>query len=326
MRTATQSGSGATQHSSLGVDDPNGAAEVTAVVVGHNSARHFAELGHALKSGTVVPTRMLVVDNASVDDTAVQARLAGFEVYQAGSNDGFGAGCNAGLRATSTEFVLFCNPDVRPTPSALERLLAALTNTPMAAVAGAAVDQPLRARQFSRVTGNFWSFLPGWLQRRVPYFEGNLALDPSKDEILVDFATGAFILCRVAALRVVGGFDEMFFLYSEEEDLSRRLGTRGWQTLLVPSAIVLHTHGTSSEGVGKPVMAPFRFHSLYLYYRRYNSRLYAEFARLALSVCVLLDCAYRALTRQPQVYGPKTAMAPFRSIGAIRRDYERRLG
>ena len=304
-------------------DSSTRTAGVTAVVVSHNSARHLSALGHALASGSLVPDRMLVVDNASVDDTVTRARLAGFDVHETGSNDGFGAGCNTGLRAASTEFVLFCNPDVRPTPSALERLLATLANTATAAIAGAALDQPPRARRFSRVTGNVWSLLPGWLQRQVPRLGGSLAVDQSKDQIVVDFAVGAFILCRVAALRSVGGFDESLFLYSEEEDLSRRLGKRGWQTLLVPSAIVAHAPGTSSEGVDRTVMGAFYFHSLYWYYRRYHSRPYAEFARCALSLCVMIDRTYRALTRQQQVYGLRTVTAPFRSTDALRRAHER---
>jgi N-acetylglucosaminyl-diphospho-decaprenol L-rhamnosyltransferase len=305
-------------------DSSTGTAGVTVVVVSHNSARHLAALAAALTSSSLLPSRMLVVDNASVDDTVVQAGQAGFEVYETGSNNGFGAGCNAGLRAASTEFVLFCNPDARPSANALERLLVALTNTSTAAIAGAAFDHSPKARRFSRVTGNLWSFLPGWLQRRVPRLERNLPVDQSEDQVVVDYAVGAFILCRVAALRSVGGFDEGFFLYSEEEDLSRRLGNCGWQTLLVPSALVDHADSTSSEGVDRAVMSPFRFHSLYWYYRRYHSRVYAEFARCALSVCVVIDRAYRALTHQQQVYGPRTAIAAFRTTDSVRRDYERR--
>jgi GT2 family glycosyltransferase len=303
-----------------------GTARVTVVVVTHNSASHLAALGDALASCSSAPGEMLVVDNASVDDTVVRARLAGFEVHENDSNDGFGAACNAGLRMTSTEFVLFCNPDVRPSPSALERLLDALTRTSTAAIAGVALDQPLQARRFSRITGNGWSFLPGWLQRRMRRFEQNLPVDQSEEHVVVDYVVGAFILCRAAALRSVGGFDERFFLCSEEEDLCRRLGERGWQTLLVPSVTVAHKNSTSSEGVDKAVMAPFRFHSLYWYYRKYHSRLYAEFARCTLATCVTIDRCYRALTRQQQVYGPKTALAMFRSIDSIRRDYDRCVG
>ncbi len=296
---------------------------MTVVVVSHNSARHLSVLGRALASGSLAPDRMLVVDNASVDDTVTRARLAGFDVHETGSNDGFGAACNVALHMTDTEFVLICNPDILPSLTALEQLVAALTATTTAAVAGAAFDRPFQARRFSRLSGTLWSFLPGWLQRPLKRFSVEIPVDPSKDQVVVDYVVGAFMLCRAAALRLVGGFDERFFLYSEEEDLCRRLGERGWQTIFVPHVTLTHKHSTSSEGVDGAVMAPFRFHSLYWYYRRYHSRRYAEFSRFTISMCVTIDRAYRALTRQRQVYGPRTAIAAFRSTDSIRRAHTR---
>jgi N-acetylglucosaminyl-diphospho-decaprenol L-rhamnosyltransferase len=296
---------------------------VTAVVVTHNSARHLEALGLAFSAGTVVPTRILAVDNASVDDTVDRARAAGFDVLETGVNGGFGAGCNAGLRVAATEFVLFCNPDVRPSRGALERMLDALRSTPTAAIAGAAFREEVDARRFSRITTDVAGFLPNRLQGRVRRFKEKLPVDHGEDHLVVDYAEGAFILCRVAVLRSVEGFDERFFLYCEEEDLSRRLGERGWQTLLVPSAIVSHEGRSSSEGFDGATMAPLRIHSLYCYYRKYHSRGYAEFGRYVIATCVMLDRGYRLLARRPQVYGPRTAIAPFRSTESVRRDQER---
>jgi N-acetylglucosaminyl-diphospho-decaprenol L-rhamnosyltransferase len=307
-------------------EDSARTAEVTAVVVTHNSARHLASLGHALTSGSLVPSRMLVVDNDSADDTDVQARAAGFEIHEARSNRGFGAACNIGLSIASTEFVLFCNPDTVPAFGTLETLTNELKSSPKAAIVGAALSNPIQARQFSRITATIAGFLPNRIQPYVRHLKTSQHVDQGKDPIVVDYAEGAFILCRASALRSVGGFDEHFFLYCEEEDLARRLNEHGWQTLLATSAIVEHEHSASSEGVGSDTMAPFRIHSLYWYYRKYHSRLYAEFARFAISGCVAIDQGYRALARRPQVYGPGTAMAPFRSTAMVRRCHERLAG
>lgn len=266
---------------------------------------------------------MLLVDNASVDDSVSCARLAGFDVHQAGCNDGFGAACNIALHVADTEFLLICNPDVLPPPTALEQLATALTATTTAAVAGVAFERPFQARRFSRLSGTLWGFLPSWLQRPLKRFAVEVPVDPSKEYIVVNYVVGAFMLCRVAAVRSVGGFDEHFFLYSEEEDLCRRLGKGGWQTLFVPSVTITHKHSTSSEGVDGAAMAPFHFHSLYWYYRKYHSRGYAELARCTISICVIIDRMYRTLSRRQQAYGPGTVTAPFRSIDALRRAHER---
>lgn len=298
---------------------------VTVVVVSHNSARHIPGLGRALAAGSLKPTRMLMVDNSSVDNTVARARAAGFEVHETGSNNGFGAACNVALAMADTEYVLICNPDVVPSSTAVEQLVSALTDVPAAAVAGAAYDQTFRARRFSRLSANVWSFLPGWMRSRLKRFAVEVTVDFHEKQVPVDYVVGAFMLCRVGALRSVGGFDESFFLYSEEEDLCRRLGESGWQTLFVSSVRLIHEHSTSSEGVNIAAMAPFRFHSLYWYYRKYHSRAYAELARLMIAMCLLTHRAYRGLTKQCQVYGPGAVTAPFRSIDRIRRDHERRI-
>jgi N-acetylglucosaminyl-diphospho-decaprenol L-rhamnosyltransferase len=301
-------------------------AGVTAVVVAHNSARHLPALADALSSGSLAPTRMLVVDNLSGDDTVAQARAAGFEVLETGVNDGFGAGCNAGLRAARTELVLFCNPDVRPSATALERLSAALASVSEAAIAGAVLDDEVRPRGFSRISKNVAGFLPerllGLARQLRP--KPPAGRDDDDDEIVVDYAEGAFLLSRVAPLRSVGGFDERFFLYCEEEDLSRRLSEQGWQTLLVPGARVAHEQRGSSDGFGAAAMAPFFTHSMYWYYRRYHSRGYAELARVVLAACVVIDRGCRALARRPQMYGRGAATAPFRSAASVRRAALRR--
>lgn len=305
-----------------GVSSMRSDAATTAVVVSHNSARHLQVLGQALAGGSLAPGRLLLVDNASSDDTVVRARAAGFEVHESGSNNGFGAACNAALRLIDSEFVLICNPDVRPSAGALEQLVTALSRDPSAAVAGASCDTPFHARRFSTISGNLWAFLPGRIQRRLKRFAPEVSVDQDTYQV-VDYVVGAFMLCRVAALQEVGGFDERFFLYTEEEDLCRRLGERGWLTLLVPTVVVDHSDRTSSEGVDGDLMASFYFHSLYLYYRKYHSRPYAEFARCMLAACVTIDRAYRALAGRRQVYGPRTARAPFSGIDVLRDDLTR---
>jgi N-acetylglucosaminyl-diphospho-decaprenol L-rhamnosyltransferase len=309
-----------------GVDSATTGLDVTAVVVGHNSAHHLRRLATALTSGTLVPERLLLVDNASTDETVASGLDAGFEVLETGSNDGFGAACNVALSMASSEFVLICNPDVSPSPEALELLIAALRETPRAAIAGVAFDRPFLARRFSRISGDVWLFLPAGLQQLLARLGSEVPIDCTQRQVAVDYVVGAFMLCRVSALRQVDGFDERFFLYCEEEDLSRRLGERGWLTLFVPGAKVGHKHSTSSQNVDGSVMAQFLFHSLYWYYRKYHSRTYAELARCIHATCIVLDHVYRALTRRTQAYVPRTALAPFHSTEEIRRKHELRAG
>ncbi len=291
-------------------------AAVTAAIVTYNSARHLAALRSALLAGSLAPCRMLVVDNSSVDETLPRSRELGFEVLARQRNDGFGAACNDGLRLVDSDYVLFCNPDVRPAADALELLVEALAQEPRAALAAAGGGEGCEPRRFSRVGDSLAGFLPQRLHALLR--RGARPVTPARGALAVDYAEGAFILGRTAALRSVGGFDERFFLYHEEEDLCRRLRARGWITLLVPSAFAGHAGGASSEGVGQPAMTAFRLHSLYWYHRRYRSRPYAELARAVVALAVAADHALRKLTRRPQVYARGTALAAFRSIESLR--------
>src|SRR5262249_35245854 len=64
----------------------------------------------------------------------------------------------------------------------------------------------------------------------------------------VEFAPAASVLIPAAALREVGGFDELFFLYREDDDLCRRLKKAGWKIGIAPSARVQHWHGLHQRG------------------------------------------------------------------------------
>jgi N-acetylglucosaminyl-diphospho-decaprenol L-rhamnosyltransferase len=299
-------------------------ADVTAVVISHNSARHLSDLADVLTSGTLAPIRMLVVDNASTDDTIARAGAAGFDTHATGTNHGFGAACNVALEMVATDFMLIANPDVRPDQNALDRMVAALLARPGAAVAGVAFNRPHRARRFSRLTANVWSFLPGLLRQATKRFDSEIDLGPVHEPVAVDYVVGAFMLCRVSALRSVGGFDEDFFLYSEEEDLCRRLGGQGWEILFVPDVTAGHRHSTSSEGVNGAAMAPFRFHSLFVYYRKHHGRPYAECARWTIAACILFDCVFRAVSGREQAYELGAVLSPFRSLATVRRRWDKR--
>jgi GT2 family glycosyltransferase len=299
--------------------------QITAIVVSYNSGQHIRGLAHALTHSKVVPRRWLLIDNDSSDDSVQAGEAAGFEVHRLNENRGFGGGCNVGLNAATTELVLFCNPDVLPADDALGRLVAALATAPDAAIVGAALQDPPQARRFSRLSSNLWQFLPRSMKRVASSCSPATQVDVKSPAIVVDFAEGALILARTDALRSVGGFDESFFLYSEEEDLSRRLRQRRWVTLMVPSARASHAVSKSSAGVDRAIMASFRFHSLYWYYRRYHGRWYAECARCLLAFCVMLDRGYRRVRGEPHLYSAASAVAAFRDINTIRRDHERQM-
>ena len=286
--------------------------DLSVVVVTYQSDHLIGPCLERLLDAGLDASALLVVDNDSSDDTVAVARARGATVVETGRNAGFGAACNAGLARARTELVAFANPDIAIGREDLVRLVAALRADPAAAAAGPLLGHgPPSVRRFSTIASDLAGFVPRALRRLVRRRVRDIPLRPAElgAPVAVDYAEGAFLVCRAEAVRAVGGFDERFFLYSEEEDLCRRLATAGWRTLVVPAARADHVRTTSSKGASPSTLARHRMRSRYLFYRKHRSRVYAEAARAALGVALVLDRGLRTALRRPQAYAPGTLRA-----------------
>lgn len=204
---------------------------VSVVVVCFNSAHCMPALAPAL--GAL--RHVLVVDNASSDDSAAQVarHLPHARWLPQPRNLGFGAANNIGIALCSTEFVLLLNPDCVPEPTALQALVDAADTCPEAAL----VAPQLLGRRGEADISYRWRS-DSWRSR-----------GPGADALAcVGFASGACLLVRRAALQRIGGFDEGFFLYYEDDDLCLRLQDQAGALLLAPLARVQHLSRSSVAG------------------------------------------------------------------------------
>jgi len=179
---------------------------------------------------------VVVVDNASSPATAELVRTAGAHYLDPGRNLGFAAAVNMALHelVDPARDVLLLNPDARIDAGQLALLHDQLrTRAELACVApaqhvpGSAI--PSRARWPWHSPAGAWADAVGLSRRRLRssrYFLG-----------------GAVLLVRKAALADVGGLDERFFLYSEDEDWQRRALERGWQVRFCPEVSAEHASG-----------------------------------------------------------------------------------
>jgi GT2 family glycosyltransferase len=230
---------------------------LTVVVVSYNVAGLLCrclESAYQAFATAGLPPDVIVVDNASRDGSAQVVRTAFPQAaLQANeSNCGFGAACNQGL-ALAGAAALFLNADTELAPDAIATLLRRLETTPRAAVVGPALryadgrPQPSRRRFPSPAVLLLESTPAQWRLPELPLFRGYLCRDEQDVPGPVDWLSGACLLGRTAALREVGGFDPLFFMYFEEVDLCRRLAARGWQTWYEPAAAVTHHHSQSAD-------------------------------------------------------------------------------
>jgi hypothetical protein len=174
-----------------------------------------------------------------------------------GENRGYGAGHNALLGNAGEGLCLVLNPDVELCPDALCRALDGFEGYPDAVLIcprgedGAGQPAHLAKTYPSVLVLALRAVAPAWLRA---CFRGPLAryarhdLETAEVPQAVVLASGCFMLLRAPALAAVGGFDEDYFLYFEDYDLSLRLADQG--TLLYAPAVRIRHHGGESAGKG----------------------------------------------------------------------------
>jgi GT2 family glycosyltransferase len=286
--------------------------DVALVVVTHDSAEHIGALLSSLDCGLGgVSSRLVVVDNASTDDTVARLRADGrAEVVVRPDNPGYAAAINVAVaRTRAASAVLVLNPDLVLGPGSVPALLAAAREpgvgivvpqmrTPEGAIYRSLRREPTVRRALAT------AFAGGRVTRRFPSLSETVDEERSYHERHdVDWATGAAMLVTRACADATGAWDESFFLYSEETDYAARVRGGGFRVLYEPSAVVAHVGG---EAMTSPRLRSMLAVNRVRYYRRrhgpmrsaafYAAALSSELVRGALGDRAALAAA-RALAR-----------------------------
>lgn len=239
-------------------------AAVAVVVVAYRSAADLpgclAAIRLACRDGL---DEIVVVDNDSPDDTAAAIRdELDVRLVRMGRNAGFAAACNAGVAVATCEYVCFVNPDARPAPGSIDALLEAARREPGHALYSGKVLTPRGAVDAGCCAAlpSLWEYVC-FAAGLSTAFPRSVWFDPAAlggwdrgDQRPVPAVSGAFLLVRRSDFLALGGFDERFFMYSEDVDLSARSAAAGRGPLFVPGATAVHASGGSSTGGTKMVM------------------------------------------------------------------------
>lgn len=273
--------------------DDDDALRLDVVIVTYRSAAHLPACLAALPAAAQV----VVVDNASDDNSAAVAEAAGVHVVRNHENRGFAAAANQGAREGDGDLVLFLNPDAVVAARDIRLLCAAFTNDNRLGAAGPRLVAPTGGEQQA------WWPLPSPGGTWVEALAAHRLLrrqNPRKG-----FVVGACLVVRRVAFDAMCGFDERFWLYGEETDLCRRLWDSGWKVRLVPEATATHVGGASGDGPGGVAFEHFQ-RGAELYIAKHNGATALVLHRIGLLVgsalrlpaLVLLGDEPRAATRR----------------------------
>jgi N-acetylglucosaminyl-diphospho-decaprenol L-rhamnosyltransferase len=219
-------------------------ADYAIVTVVHDSEPELAGLLESVARLPEPRPRVVVVDSGSRDGGPALAAEGGAEVIALDGNQGFGAGCNAGIERVTETVTAFINPDVELLDDGLSRLAAD-------AAAGGALLAPRLLNADGSVQdsahplpGQPAALLPALLPRRLlPVRYEPWRSDSPRP---VGWAVAACILGRTDELRALGPFDADAFLFYEDLELCLRARRAGIATILRPDVAVRHLGGAST--------------------------------------------------------------------------------
>jgi len=203
-------------------------------------------------------TELIVVDNASSDGTVemLRAEFPDVRVIANTENAGFTRANNQALALAQGRYLFLLNPDTEVRTGALQTLSDYAEAHPRVGIIGPQLfhgDGTLQSsrRRFPTLATAFLEStkLQQWFPRSrvlTRYYMLDTRDDATQE---VDWINGSAMFVRRAVYDQIGGFDEGFFMYSEELDWCYRAKQAGWQIVYLPAAQVTHYEGKSSEQV-----------------------------------------------------------------------------
>lgn len=270
-------------------------SEISVFIVTYNSAPLLRFCLDSLRAQTLQDVEVIVVDNASRDDSAalVKAEYPEVKLLASKTNLGFGNANNLALTVAEGRYIVLLNPDAVLAPDALENSLKHIEATPDAGMGGGLLQGPQgewqpSARQFPSLLNEVLT-LSG-LANRYPKSTFFGRFDRTwADPLLaaaVDWVPGAFAILRRDLVEQIGLFDERFFLYYEEVDLCKRIHQAGFKVYYWPDLVITHIGGASSETVDELAFSSsgkqltlWRMRSQVLYYRKWHGYLYSALVK-----------------------------------------------
>ena len=270
--------------------------KLSIVIVNYNVKLILEQCLYAVRvASNRLDIEIFVVDNQSTDDSVAYLRPRFPEVVfiENAENTGFAKANNQAIRQCKGEYVLLLNPDTVIGEDCLKNLCRFMDEHPEAGAAGVkmlngqGVFLPESKRSFPTPWVSFCKLfgLSKLFPRSKRFAAYSLPYLNPDEQHRVDVLAGAFLFLRHEALKKAGLFDESFFMYGEDIDLSYRIKLAGYQNYYFPERI-LHYKGESTKKGDKKYLHAF-YDAMLIFYRKYyphSGLLISSLIRLSITV------------------------------------------
>jgi len=208
---------------------------VSVIVVNWNGKEHLEDCFTSLNTQTYVPLELVLVDNGSVDGSVeyVKECFPMVSVLLNPENKGFGSAVNRGVEYTHGEYVLFLNNDLYLDKRCIQEMVEMIEEEDV----GAVVPKILYFNERNRI--NSFGNVINYLGLACPKYIDEE--DRPRMEAEETACGGIFLITRTL-FKKVGGFDQDFFMYHEDHDLSWRIRLTGKKLMVSPKAVIYHKY------------------------------------------------------------------------------------
>lgn len=231
--------------------------DVSIIIVSYNTADLTVACLESVFASQRVSYEVFVVDNASQDGSAgiIRDKFPQVGLFANETNRGFGAANNQALQECGGRYVIFLNPDTTVEPDSFFKMAAYMDAHSKVGLAGPRVLNPDGTRQDSmsaRYPGNRYGAAD------LGHLPGDIAC-----------VLGACQIASASLLHEIGGFDEDFFLYGEDQDICLRIRKRGFEIGFIDDAAIMHHGGQSERSTLPAEVVRKKIRAELLFYRKH---------------------------------------------------------
>ena len=254
--------------------------ELSIAIVSYNAREELdACLSSVFESTEPRAPEVIVADNASTDGSVamLRDRFPRVDVVESTENLGFARASNLCWQRAKSSLVLFLNSDTVVPKGALARMVALMSEQRHANVGALGPLLKNADGSIQMSFGNMMSLSAELHQKILNAGYGNgrgplrgYVENRHARERTVDWVSGACLLTRRELLERIGGFDEEFFLYSEDVDLCARLRAQGARVLFTPEVEITHHRGRSAEKDRNKAFVESQRSRLHFYAKHYG--------------------------------------------------------
>lgn len=280
--------------------------KLSIIIVSYNVNFFLEQCLHSIYNAcTSIDTEIIVIDNNSNDNTVgyLENIFPAVRFISNKENIGFGKANNQGLAIATGEYILFLNPDTLISPTMLANTVSFLEKNPQAGATGVRMLDglgnfaPESKRSFPSASVALYKLLglDSLFPKSKIFGQYALGFLDAHTTHEVDILSGACMFFSKKVLDKIGGFDEVFFMYGEDIDLSYRAIVAGYKNYYLGEYPIIHFKGESSKKGSSTYIRNF-YGAMNLFIKKHYQKKY--FKKIFLELGIFISASLSKIKHQ----------------------------